>query len=273
MSGQTVLLATESCHFETEPSCAFPAPDASLFEWAPLFTIPGINLEVTKPILMSWICAFLVIAFFWAAFRHPRIVPGRMQLVGEMAYGFVKDGISREILGKKGDRYVPLMVTLFFFVWFMNLMAFIPLAQFPVTSRIAFPAGLALVVWVVYMSVGFRRHGFIGYLKVLCWPSGVPGWVMVILVPLEFFSNIFIRPFTLAIRLFANMFAGHLLIATFSVAAWYLLAPNIGALFAAVSLVLAVVLTGFELLIQGLQAFIFTALTAVYLAGALEEAH
>jgi F-type H+-transporting ATPase subunit a len=258
-----------NCHFESLPRCGFPAPDTGLFEW------PGIGgTVIDKPIVLAVFCAALVVIFFWAATANSRLVPGRMQSVGELGYLFVRDQVSRSIIGKKGDKYVPFLVSLFFFVWFMNLMSIIPLAQFPVTSRIAFPAGLAIMVWLVYMGVGFKRHGFVGYLRVLCWPSGVPAGVMVILVPIEFLSNVLVRPFTLAIRLFANMFAGHLLIATFSIAAWYLLSPNVvGLLASATSLVMAVVMTAFELLIQALQAFIFVALTASYINGALEEAH
>jgi F-type H+-transporting ATPase subunit a len=262
-------VAEGGCHFSQ--GCGFPAPSADIFNFQPMFNIGG--FAVTKPMVLAVFSSLLILLFFWAAFRKPKLVPSRVQLIGEMGFLFVRDGISREIAGKKADKYAALLVTLFFSVWVMNLMAVIPVAQFPVTSRIAFPAALALVVWLVYMGVGFRRHGFLGYLKVLCWPSDVPGWVMVILVPIEFVSNIFFRPFTLAIRLFANMFAGHIIIVTFSVAAWYLLSPSIGALFGAVSFVMAILLTAFEVLIQGLQAYIFTALTATYLAGALEEAH
>ncbi len=269
MTPELVPVADGGCHLHS--GCGFPAPSADIFNFQPIFNIGG--LGVTKPMLLAVISVLIVVGFFWLAFRKPKIVPNKMQLIGEMGFLFVRDGISREVAGKKADKYVPLLVTLFFMVWIMNLMSIIPFAQFPVTSRIAFPAALALVVWVVYMGVGFKRHGFLGYLKVLCWPSGVPGWVMVILVPIEFISNIFFRPFTLAIRLFANMFAGHVIIVTFSVAAWYLLSPSIGALFSAVSFAMAILMTAFELLIQGLQAYIFTALTATYLAGALEEAH
>ena len=166
-----------------------------------------------------------------------------------------------------------MMVSLFFFVWVMNVMSIIPFAQFPVTSKIAFPAALAGLVWVTYMTLTFRKHGFVGGLKNLCWPSGIPGWVMFILVPIEFFSNIFVRPFTLAVRLFANMFAGHLLVVMFSVATWYLLTPSLGALYAGASFVVTIGLTAFELLIQFLQAYIFVMLASTYISGALEEAH
>ncbi|MFC6595884.1 F0F1 ATP synthase subunit A [Kitasatospora paranensis] len=268
--GAEYQLASEAgCHLNS--GCGFPAPGLNEFDFKPIFTVGGVDF--TKPMLLSMICALLVVGFFWAAFAKPKLLPGKLQLVGEIGYDFVKRSIVLETIGKKGEKYVPMLVSMFFFVWIMNIMSIIPFAQFPVMSRIAFPVGLAAVVWITYMGLTFKKHGFVGGMKNLCWPSGIPGWVMFILVPIEFFSNIFVRPFTLAVRAFANMFAGHLLIVVFSVASWYLLSPSIGALYGSVSFVVAVALTGFELLVQFLQAYIFVMLASSYIAGALEEAH
>ncbi|MFF1903128.1 F0F1 ATP synthase subunit A [Kitasatospora sp. NPDC058218] len=266
----TSSLASGSCHFG-DAGCGFPAPGLNEFQFEPIFTIGSV--EFNKPMLLSIIVSLLVIVFFWAAFAKPRLVPGKLQLVGEIGYDFVKRSIVLETIGKKGEKYVPMLVSMFFFVWLMNIMSVIPFAQFPVTAAIAFPAGLAAVVWVTYMTLTFKKHGFVGGLKNLCWPSGIPGWVMFILVPIEFFSNIFVRPFTLAVRAFANMFAGHLLIVMFSIASWYLLSPTLGALYGSASFIVAIGLTAFELLVQFLQAYIFVMLASSYIAGALEEAH
>ncbi|MFD9125922.1 F0F1 ATP synthase subunit A [Kitasatospora sp. NPDC059571] len=265
----THVASEAGCHLNS--GCGFPAPGLNEFDFKPIFTVGGVDF--TKPMLLSVLCALLVVGFFWAAFAKPKLLPGKLQLVGEIGYDFVKRSIVLETIGKKGEKYVPMLVSMFFFVWIMNIMSIIPFAQFPVMSRIAFPVGLAAVVWITYMTLTFKKHGFVGGLKNLCWPSGIPGWVMFILVPIEFFSNIFVRPFTLAVRAFANMFAGHLLIVVFSVASWYLLSPSIGALYGSVSFVVAVALTGFELLVQFLQAYIFVMLASSYIAGALEEAH
>ncbi|MGF1428473.1 F0F1 ATP synthase subunit A [Kitasatospora sp. LaBMicrA B282] len=265
----TQQLASGGCHLFS--GCGFPAPGLGEFQFHPLFTVGGVGFN--KPMLLSLVCAVLVIGFFWAAFAKPKVLPGKLQLVGEVGYDFVKRAIVFENIGKKGEKYVPMMVSLFFFVWLMNIMSVIPFAQYPATATIGFPAGLALVCWVTYMSLTFKKHGFVGGLKNLCWPSGVPGWVMFILVPIEFFSNIFVRPFTLAVRAFANMFAGHLLIVMFSIASWYLLSPTIGALYGTTSFVVTLGLTAFELLVQFLQAYIFVTLASSYIAGALEEAH
>jgi len=123
------------------------------------------------------------------------------------------------------------------------------------------------------MYLGIRHQGPIGYFKNMAIPGGVPWWILPLLVPVELLSNIVIRPFTLGVRLFANMFAGHILIAVFTVATWYLASLSIGVVLAAGSFVMVVVLTGFELLIQGLQAYIFATLTATYIAGSLEAEH
>ncbi|HEY5986282.1 MAG TPA: F0F1 ATP synthase subunit A, partial [Streptosporangiaceae bacterium] len=173
----------------------------------------------------------------------------------------------------KGDRYLAFLVSLFFFVWIMNLFGIIPFIEFPATSRFAFPVALALIVWVTYITIGIKSKGPIGYFKAMAVPSGAPWWILPILAPVEFFSGVFVRPFTLAIRLFANMLAGHLLLLVFGLASWYLFSISVGLVFAATSFLMTIILTGLEVLIQGLQAFIFATLTAFYIADAKATAH
>lgn len=261
------------CHLFGSNGCGFSndAPGADDFDFShrPWFHIGSYG--VTKPVVLVVLIAVVMIGFFWAAFAKPKLVPRGVQNVGEVAYLFVRDRIARDSIGKEGDRYVPFLFALFFFVWLMNVMSFVPGIQFPVSSIIAFPAALAIMVWLTYMYAGFKRHG-LGYIRVLGVPSGVPVGILFILTPIELLSNIFVRPFTLAIRLFANMFAGHLLVATFAAGAWYMFSVK-GIVFSGASFTMAIVMTGFELFIQALQAYIFVMLTASYLAGALEEAH
>ncbi|MFI1222196.1 MULTISPECIES: F0F1 ATP synthase subunit A [unclassified Streptomyces] len=258
------------CHL-FQGSCGFPAPSAWSFIFDPIFTIGPV--EFNKPMLLAIIGTIAILSLFWAGFSKPKVVPGKLQLVAEALYDFVHRGIAKEIIGKKGEPFVPLLVSLFFFVWMMNLWAIIPLAQFPVSSLIAYPVGLALLVWVVYMSVTFRNHGLVGGIRNLCVPSGLPKPIYVILTPIEFVSNIFVRPFTLAVRLFANMFAGHILILVFTIATWYMLGSVLGTVYATASFAVTLALTVFEMFIQALQAYVFTVLTATYLSQALEEAH
>ncbi|MEE1927507.1 F0F1 ATP synthase subunit A [Streptomyces sp. TRM 70351] len=269
MSSDQLLAFETDCHLFKD--CGFEAPSVWSFIFDPLFVVGGV--EFNKPMLLALLGTFLILAFFWAAFSKPKVVPGKLQMVAEAGYDFVRRGIVREVIGKKGEPFVPFLVSLFFFVWMLNLWALIPLAQFPVSSVIAYPAGLAIVVWATYMTVTFKTNGFVGGIRNLCVPGGLPKPIYVILTPIEFVSNIFVRPFTLAVRLFANMFAGHVLILIFTIATWYMLGTVLGTVYASASFVLTIVLTVFELFIQALQAYVFTVLTATYLSQALEEAH
>jgi F-type H+-transporting ATPase subunit a len=224
------------------------------------------------PELQAIVCALLVIWFFWAAFAKPKIVPRGIQNLGELAMLFVRDQILRAMMGKRGDGYLPFLMGLFFFIWFMNMMEIVPVVQFPAMSHIAFPIALMLMVYVTYNFVSIKNLGFGGYFKSMI-PSGVPGPILLLLAPVEILQYIIVRPFTLAIRLFGNMFAGHILVAVFTIATWYLFTLGAALIFSAASFVMTVVLTGFELLIQALQAYIFTVLTAQYIGGAYEAAH
>ncbi|RDG37555.1 F0F1 ATP synthase subunit A [Streptomyces corynorhini] len=266
----TQVLAFETdCHLFK--GCGFEGPSVWSFIFEPIATVGPV--EINKPMLLAVIGSILIMGFFWLAFAKPKVVPGKTQMVAEVLYDFVRRGIGREVIGKKAEPFIPLLVSLFFFVWMLNLWALIPLAQFPVSSVIAFPAGLAIVVWVTYMTVTFKTNGFVGGIRNLCVPAGLPKPIYFILTPIEFVSNIFVRPFTLAVRLFANMFAGHVLILIFTTATWYMLGTLLGTVYATASFALTLVLTVFEMFIQALQAYVFTVLTATYLSQALEEAH
>lgn len=268
ISDQTLAFETD-CHLLHD--CGFPAPSVWSFIFEPIFAIGPV--EFNKAMLLAMLSTAIVIGFFWKAFAKPKVIPGKFQMLAELAYDFVRRGIGREIIGKKAEPFVPLLVSLFFFVWIMNIWAIVPFAQLPPTSLIAYPMALALVVWVVYMTVTFKTNGFVGGIRNLCVPGGLPKPVYVILTPIEIISNVFIRPFTLAVRLFANMFAGHLLLLVFIIGTWYLLGSIQGALFSITSLFVTLLVTLFEIFIQALQAYVFTVLTATYISGALEEAH
>ncbi len=238
--------------------------------YGPLFRIG--SLTFNKPSVLAIICAALVILFFWSAFAKPKLIPKGTQNLGELGILFVRDQILRPMIGKKGDSFLPFLVSLFFFIWIMNIMEIIPVAQFPAASEIAFPAALMLMVYGTYTYLGIKHQGFGGYFANMI-PKGVPVGILLILAPVEILQYVLVRPFTLAVRLFANMFAGHILLLVFTLATWYLLYAGIGLLWSATSFVLTVVLTAFELLIQALQAYIFTILTAQYIGGSLEAEH
>lgn len=269
MSDVSVMTTASGCHIFS--GCGYPAPSISDFYFKPIFTVAGI--QITKPIVLAVLAAVIILTFFYVAFRKPKLVPRGTQNLGELGVLFVRDQILRQQLGKKGDRYLAFIVALFFFVWIMNVFSLIPLIQFPATSKFAFPVALSLIVWVTYITIGIKSKGPIGYFKQMAVPEGAPWWILPLLSPVELFSNILVRPFTLAIRLFANMLAGHLLLLVFGLASWYLFSLSIGLLFAATSFLLTIILTGLEVLITALQAFIFATLTSFYIADAMETSH
>jgi F-type H+-transporting ATPase subunit a len=268
----TQVLAFETdCHIFD--GCGFPAPGLHSFLFEPIFGDADSSVYFNKTMLLALLGSVIILAFFWAAFRKPKVVPGKLQMVAEAGYDFVRRGIVYETLGKKeGEKYVPFMVATFFFVWMMNLWSIIPVAQFPVTSVIAYPAGLALVIYVMWMSVTFKRHGFVGGLKNLTGYDKSLGGILPLVMLIEFFSNVLVRPFTHAVRLFANMFAGHTLLLLFTIASWYLL-NGIGIAYAGVSFVMVIVMTAFELFIQAVQAYVFVLLACSFLQGAVAEHH
>ncbi len=261
--------AARSCHIFS--GCGYPSPDISNFYFRPLFTIG--HFQFDKPMLLVLLSTIFVLVFFWAAFRKPQLVPRGVQNIGELGILFVRDQILRPQMGKKGDKWLPFLCALFFFIWINNIFGIIPILYFPATSRFEYPLILTAMVWVLYMGIGIWKQGPFGYFKNMSVPEGAPLWILPLLVPIELLSNIIIRPFTLSIRLFANMLAGHVLLAVFALATWYLLSLSVGLVFSAASFVVLTALTGLELLIQLLQAFIFTTLTAFYIAGAYEPAH
>jgi F-type H+-transporting ATPase subunit a len=253
----------------------FVAPGPLAFEYPPLFTIAG--FEVDKPMVQLFFAAALVAGFFLIASRRMQLVPGRFQFAAESVYGGIRNSLGRDILGSHDfARFVPLLVTLFCFIYLNNLFGILPFLQFPTMSRIGYPAALAIIVWVTYLYVGFRRQGFFGYFKNNMFPPGVPAPVYIILAPIELAQVLFIRPLTQALRLFANMFAGHLLLLVFILGGEYMLIEGesvLGKVLSPFAFGMGIALTFFEALVQLLQAYIFTLLTALYIQSSLSEEH
>jgi F-type H+-transporting ATPase subunit a len=258
-----------SCHIFS--GCGYPAPSINDFYFTPLFKAG--SFAFNKPMLILLLSVVIVVTFFWFAFRKPQLVPRGAQNVGEMGILFVRDQILRPQLGKRGDKWLPFLVSLFFYIWVNNIFGILPILYFPSMSKFGYPVALAGMVWLIYIFLGMKHQGAFGYFRNMAVPPGAPLWILPLLVPIELFSNIIVRPFTLSVRLFANMLAGHVLLLVFTLATWYLLTASIAALYATASFVLVVILTGLEVLIQALQAYIFTILTATYISGAYETAH
>jgi F-type H+-transporting ATPase subunit a len=168
------------------------------------------------------------------------------------------------------------LIALFSFVLVNNLWGVFPLTLLPTPAHVGWPYGLALMVWVIYNGVGIGKHGFFGYLKHTTLPSGVPAFMWPLIIPLEFVSNILVRPVTLSLRLFANMFAGHLLVLVFVLGGEYLLLHSesiVNKVAGVVGLIFSMAIFGLEIFVQSLQAFIFTVLTAQYISSSLAEEH
>ncbi|HSR83900.1 MAG TPA: F0F1 ATP synthase subunit A [Streptosporangiaceae bacterium] len=273
MSYVLATSAAGGCHLFS--GCGFPSPSINDFYFTPFFKVGSVGFG--KPGLLMLLSTALVLLFFWFAFRSPKLVPRGIQNVGEMGILFVRDQILRPQLGKRGEKWLPFLVSLFFFIWINNIMGIIPILYFPAMSKYGYPVALAGMVWFIYIGLGIKHQGLVGYFKSLTIPSGSPTWILPLLIPIEFFSNVLVRPFTLSVRLFANMLAGHVLLLVFTLATWYLLTVSAGALHsavgvasAAVSFIVTILVTALEVLVQALQAFIFTILTATYISGAYE---
>jgi F-type H+-transporting ATPase subunit a len=244
----------------------------ALFQMPPIFEfgIGGLDLSINRTILIIWLATAAAFLLFRAAFSDARIVPGKLQSACEMVIDFVRN-IALDIIGPKGVKFVPLLTTFFVFIFAMNLMKITPGIMLPPTSRMAVTGFLALTAWVVYVSVGIKTHGFLGYIKEVSIPPGTPKAILPILAVIEFVSNLILRPFALAIRLFANMVAGHILVVITLVTVHVFLYPRPGLPVGILALGISPLVFGFELFIIGLQAYIFTLLTAVYISSSLES--
>jgi F-type H+-transporting ATPase subunit a len=237
--------------------------------------IAGPDHWFTKFTLFVWIATALIIVLFLLAYRNPKLVPTKGQWLAESVYGFVRDGVAKDIIGQEGIRFAPYLASLFLFILFNNLWGIIPGVQMSTNSHIAFPAFLAVLTYIIFNYVGVKKHGFQKYIVNQLVPPGTPWWLLPLLVPIEFASTFILRPVTLALRLFANMFAGHIILLVFTIGGFILFNSDNFALkgVSFVSWAFAVVLTLFELLVAVLQAYVFILLTAVYVQGAVADEH
>jgi F-type H+-transporting ATPase subunit a len=242
-----------------------------LFNWKfGLFGIPFLNWTV-----FAMLVAFgLAAAFLLTVFNKQEVVPGKYQLVGESLVGFVRTNIAEEVIGHDGVRYVPYLLTTFTLIFAFNFMEVFPGVAFPPSSKIGVPLVFALLSWVIFNVEGMRINGFGRYWKEILFPPGVPKALYVLLTPIEFLSNIIIRPITLTLRLTFNMLAGHLILSLLAIlllSTVHDLGPKV--LAAPFVIAIGVGLTGFEIFVGFLQAFIFTVLTALYIGGAVHPQH
>jgi F-type H+-transporting ATPase subunit a len=228
---------------------------------------------INKVALIFFAAAIITGGLFWLAGRRAAMVPTGVQNVAESVLEFIDDGIIMQTIGSDGLGWAPFLTTLFCFILVCNIFEVVPFIQFPATARMALPAELALLVWGIFNFVGIKHQGLGGYFKSVCFPPGVPKALYLLVTPIEFLSTIIVRPFSLAVRLFANMLAGHLLLVTFAVLSAALFTKSIQVVILPLPAAMEIAITGFEILVAVLQAFIFTILTAVYIGGAMHPEH
>jgi F-type H+-transporting ATPase subunit a len=222
---------------------------------------------------MLWIAVAVIIIFFLVANRNPQMVPSKRQWLAESVYGFARNSIARDMIGADGIRFAPYLATLFCFIFVMNIFAILPFFQISPNSHFAFPLMLALISYVLFNYVGIRKHGFVRYMKMATIPPA-PWYILPLLIPIEFASTFLIRPFSLSVRLFANMFAGHMLLLVFTLGGFAMInAHGLLAPISVLSWLLTIGLTFLEFLVVILQAYVFTVLTASYVQGALADEH
>ncbi|MCA8901777.1 MAG: F0F1 ATP synthase subunit A [Hyphomonas sp.] len=232
------------------------------------FQIGGLDLSFTNASGFMLLGVVLTIAFFSVAAKG-LLVPSRLQSMAEIGYGFVADMV-RSAAGEEGLKFFPFVFTLFFFIFFANMIGMVPYA-FTTTSHIIVTAALALLVIAIVIGYGLYKNGF-KFFKLFA-PSGAPFLIYFLLVPIEIISFL-ARPLTLSLRLFANMLAGHIMLKLFAGFAVALVGAGIAYIpVAALAFSMGVALNALEFLVAGLQAYVFAILTCVYLNDAIHPGH
>ena len=258
---------------------AFP-PGLSSFCSRPMWE--GAPAWANNQTVQAIIGAALVIGFWLWVAHAQKVIPGKRQFAGEWIYNIIRNGIARDMLGHDYRRFLPYLIALFSFILVNNLFGQFFLFMFPTFSKIGYPWILALLSFVLYNGAGIAKSGFWPYLKRSVLPAGVPKFLWILIIPLEFLSNFIVRPVTLALRLFANLFAGHLVVLVFVVGGTLLLTatePSNGMpswllnVAGGTSLLFTFAIFALELFVGVLQAYIFTVLTAQYVSSALAEEH
>ena len=243
-----------------------------VIEWPAFLFKDSTLLAFNKIALIHFLGLVIPTAVFLFGTRGDGLVPRGARAVSEGVVSFIDTQIIQAAIGHDGRKYLPLLTSFFLFVFFGNITEVIPFFQMPANARMAGPLVLALVAWAMFISVGLRHHG-LGYLKEVAFPPGVPKALYLLVTPIEILSTFFVRPFSHAVRLFANMLAGHILLVTFSVLCISVWAASPLVLVEIGTFPGLVAFTAFEVGVSLIQAFVFTILAAVYIGGALHPAH
>ena len=235
-----------------------PLHPFELHNYIPI-NLGGFDISINKAVIMMWVVVALISILMIIAGSARRLVPGKLQSLAEMMVDFIR-GIILDTMGKDGMKFFPLIATLFLFILFCNLIGLIP-GSYTVTSQIVVTAVFACTVYALSLVMGFVLHGgkFLGILV----PPGTPAWLLPLMVPIELISQL-ARPISLAVRLFANMTAGHVILGVL-----FGLAVSGGLLIGWLPFAFTIAMNGLEVGIAFIQAYIFTVLSCVYLGDAV----
>ncbi len=234
-----------------------PLHPFELHNWIPI-SLGGFDISINKAVVIMWVVVSLVAGLMVMAGSARKLVPGKLQSMAEMMVDFIR-GIIMDTMGKAGMRFFPLIATLFLFILFCNLIGLIP-GSYTVTSQIVVTAVFASLVYGLSLVMGFLLHG-VKFLGILV-PPGTPAWLLPLMIPIELISQL-ARPISLAVRLFANMTAGHVILGVL-----FGLAISGGVLIGWLPFAFTIAMNGLEVGIAFIQAYIFTVLTCVYLGDA-----
>ena len=248
-------------------------PITDLTNW-PAFAFKGSSTFALNKVGLIYLLAMaFTLLIFMIGGSRKQLVPHGIQNIAEMGIEFVRDQVVMQTMGTDGLAFLPYLTALFFFIFFSNIFEVIPYFQFPANARFAMPLVLALLTYLIFNVVGVVKQGPFTYVKNSIVPPGVPKAILILVVPIELISHFLVKPFSLMVRLFANMLAGHLILATFSVICTAVFKKSVLLIILPFSFALLFALTGFEVLVSFLQAFIFTILTAVYIGGTMHPEH
>lgn len=248
----------------------FP-PLSHIVDW-PGFVGEGEWWEINKVVLVYGFAVLFTFLIF-ALGNKKQLVPTGAQNLAEVSIEFIEDQIVLPTIGSHGRSWTPYLTSLFFFIFFTNIFEVVPIFQMPANARIALPMFLALLTYVLFNAAGIKEHGLFGYLKNSLFPPGVPTALYILVTPIEFVSNFLVKPFSLMVRLFANLLAGHILLVTFAVLSAALFTAKWYAIFLPLPAFAMVFFTAFEVMVSFLQAYVFALLSGVYIGMAVSHEH
>lgn len=265
-----MILASFECTVDSGVICT-PEFVNDLFEGGTIFRLG--DFAFTRIHFLFFLAAAIVVALLFFAFRKPQVVPGKFSTAMESLVSFVRDEIAIGIIGPEGARYVPYLLSLFLFLLIGNLFEVTPFINFPITSRMALPLFLAVLTWVIFVVAGIAKQGLRYFIDII-WPPGVPIAMRWLVGIIELVSIFLVRPFSLAVRIFANLVAGHVMLSLLLTSGYvFITAFEVKSFVGIGWFTIGLGIFIFEIVVSVLQAYIFTLLSAVYIQTSVHPEH